>query len=370
MVHWKDYTFLNGMEVTLKFTSFLDKISLSFLDVQITRIGPVLDTNLFRKETDRNDLLHYSSFHPDSLKASLPLTQYMRLKRIVSKEADYKRGESEMKDRFKQRDYPEEVLRSNLDKLQNKSREELLTPAKRDNKHSERLAFVSNYTTASRQVGNIIRKHWHLLQSCHPDITAFQDKPLLSYKHGMSLKDQLVRAEIGSTKGHKQQFLQNPKFGTFPCLHCVQCNSVIKGNSFFHPQTGKKYLIRNYCTCESTYVIYVIYLLKCPCGLLYIGETTQKIRDRICKHKSTIRRDITALPVPAHFHAARHSVSQLKFQIIDSVDEPRRGGARLMMLKKLEMQWIHKLDTIWPRGLNREYTLCYVYVYVYVSVGD
>ncbi|OCT83342.1 hypothetical protein XELAEV_18025881mg [Xenopus laevis] len=130
-------------------------------------------------------------------------------------------------------------------------------------------------------------------------------------------------------------------------------NSVTKGNSFFHPHSGKKYSIKIYYPCESTYVIY---LLKCPCGLLYVCETTQKICDRISKHKSTIRREMLALPVPAHFHTASHSVSQLKFQVIDSVEEPRRGGNRLMMLKKLEMLWIHKLDTIWHRGLNREYT--------------
>ncbi|OCT76198.1 hypothetical protein XELAEV_18031393mg [Xenopus laevis] len=108
-------------------------------------------------------------------------------------------------------------------------------------------------------------------------VTAFQDKPLLSYKRGRSLKDQLA----------------------------------------------KPY---------------------------------KKISDRICKHKSTIHREITALPVPAHFHAARHSVSQFIFQSINFVAEPRRGGDRLMMLKKLKMQWLHKLDTVWPRGLNREYT--------------
>ncbi|OCT74145.1 hypothetical protein XELAEV_18033105mg [Xenopus laevis] len=159
--------------------------------------------------------------------------------------------------------------------------------------------------------------------------------------------------DIGGLKKERTRFLNKPKFGTFPCLHCIQCNSVIKGENFYHPHSGKKYAIKQYYTCDSTFVSY---LLKCPCGLLYMGETTQKIKDRISKHKSTIRKGLTTLPVPAHFKQAGHSVSQLRFQVIDSAEPPRRGGNRLMLLHKLEMQWIHRLDTVWPRGLNKDYT--------------
>ncbi|OCT78219.1 hypothetical protein XELAEV_18029326mg [Xenopus laevis] len=83
-------------------------------------------------------------------------------------------------------------------------------------------------------------------------------------------------------------------------------------------------------------------------------ETTQKVKDCISKHKTMIHRNITTLPVPQHFPQAKHSISQLKFQVNDMVDRPRRGGERLLQLKYCEMYWIHKLDMVWPRGLNRE----------------
>ncbi|XP_041430880.1 uncharacterized protein LOC121397711 [Xenopus laevis] len=345
--------FLNGIEETLKFTMDFNPTSINFLDVKVVKDGNILKTELYRKVTDKNNLLHFASFHPDALKNSLPYSQFMRVKRIVSDSKDCDFYLKEMVDRFGARGYSKQILKNNLEKVHQQTRQELLIANVPKHKDNNRIAFVSRYNTASKQIGNIIRKHWHLLQSCLTEVPSFQLPPMLAYKRARNLKDRLVKADVGSLKSQKCLFLQRPKFGTFPCLHCCQCNSIIKGNTFNHPHSGKQYKIKQYYTCESTYVVY---LLKCPCGLLYIGETTQRIRDRISKHKSTIRTGQTSLPVPAHFRSAGHAISQLKFQIIDSVPVQRRGGNRLLALQKLEMQWIHRLDTVWPRGLNKDYT--------------
>ncbi|OCT84277.1 hypothetical protein XELAEV_18022432mg [Xenopus laevis] len=127
---------------------------------------------------------------------------------------------------------------------------------------------------------------------------------------------------------------------------------VFVSSFFHHPHTVKEFEIKHFFMCRSSLDLY---LLKCPYGLIYIGETTQQMKDHFYKHKSTIYRNLTTLPVPAHFHQVKHSISQLKFQIIDTVEIPRRGGDRLLQLKHSEMFWIHKLDTLWPRGLNRDY---------------
>ncbi|CAJ0935464.1 unnamed protein product [Ranitomeya imitator] len=140
----------------------------------------------------------------------------------------------------------------------------------------------------------------------------------------------------------------------FPCLHCAQCHNVLKGNTFQHPRSGKTFRINQFFTCESSYVVY---LIKCPCGLLYVGETTQPVRDRISKHKSTIRCKNLLLPIPHHFHSLGHSVSQLRYQVIDSAPPPRRGGDRVASLHRKEAFWIHTLETLAPKGLNRDYEL-------------
>lgn len=79
-----------------------------------------------------------------------------------------------------------------------------------------------------------------------------------------------------------------------------------------------------------------------------------EVKARITKHKSTRTQQLD-LPVAAHFVAEGHSVSQLKFKIIDGIPPKRRGGDRTKLLLKKELFWIFSLDTMTPRGLNLEY---------------
>lgn len=99
--------------------------------------------------------------------------------------------------------------------------------------------------------------------------------------------------------------------------------------SITHPHTGKRFPLKVFF-----YFLFVVYLSKWPCGLVYVGETTQRIQDRISKHRSTIRCQNTLLPVPYHFIQDSHSISQMRFQVIESVPIPGRGGNRVMLLKK------------------------------------
>ncbi|OCT72956.1 hypothetical protein XELAEV_18035937mg [Xenopus laevis] len=101
--------------------------------------------------------------------------------------------------------------------------------------------------------------------------------------------------------------------GMFTCLSCVQCPFVLKGREFVHPQTGQHIQLRGHYTCISKFAIYV---LTCPCGLIYVGNTT--------------------LPVSKHFLDMGHTTDQLKFMVLDLVPPIRRGGDRELKLKRRE----------------------------------
>lgn len=49
---------------------------------------------------------------------------------------------------------------------------------------------------------------------------------------------------------------------------------------------GKSYSINSFINCNSTHAIY---LLKYPCGLVYIGQTKRQLTMRISEHKTAIR---------------------------------------------------------------------------------
>lgn len=138
--------------------------------------------------------------------------------------------------------------------------------------------------------------------------------------------------------------------GNFPCMGCACCSHMLRGDTFTHPHTGQVFKIRQRYTCTSRFVIYMI---TCPCGLVYVGETTMEIRMRISKHKSTIRTGLNELTLPKHFEEQAHTIGQLRFRVIDSVPPLRRGSDRCVKWMEKELMWIHRLGCLMPDQLGR-----------------
>ncbi|CAJ0964212.1 unnamed protein product [Ranitomeya imitator] len=291
--------------------------------------GDHLAIDLYTKPTDRNGLLLFTSCHPPSIKNSIPKSQFHRVDRIVSDENLKQTRLIEMEHKFIDRGYPKGIL--------SEAKRNMSSSKTRD--ISKRIPFVTTFHPFSGLVQSTIRRHWNILSKSYPNIAEFRLPFLSCFKRARNLKDRLVKADIGpSTLLPKQVFLHTQKRGTFPCLNCLQCSNVQKGPSVFHPQTGKAIPIKGFYTCESTFVVYII---KCPCGLAYIGETTQAVRDRVAQHKSTIRCNKAHLPLPFHFSEKNHNIAQLRFQVLEQVDIPRRGQNRTKMLQKREAYWIY-----------------------------
>ncbi|CAJ0952386.1 unnamed protein product [Ranitomeya imitator] len=312
----------------------VDPHRIKFLDTMVIKNDEgFLSTDLYIKSTDRNSLLHFHSFHPNPVKKSIPSSQIQRVNRIVSDNTIREQCQRELHTRFRERGYPDQIL--NSCRATNRQ-----TGAKTDNC----IPFVHSYHPYAYILHRTIRRHWHLLGEAHPNIPEFNQPFLPCFKRVPNIyyiklniftmprqrqalqlvKDKLVRADLGRESLPLCQLtLHQPRCGTFPCMHCNQCGNVQKGNAIYHPHSGKQFKIKDYYTCDTSYVVY---LIKCPCGLGYVGETTQPIKDRISKHKSTIRCRNLLLPIPKHFADHNHRVSQLRFQVIEQVFTPRRGG--------------------------------------------
>ncbi|OCT84672.1 hypothetical protein XELAEV_18022827mg [Xenopus laevis] len=131
---------LNSVVPTIKFTKTYDLRKINFLDVWIEKDNVRLKTDLFKKETDHNSLLHYNSFHPSTLRNTLPKTQFMRVKRIVSDMYTETERLEEMKGRFLQRGYPKILLDSCIQEVKEIPKNQLIK--QRERKETNRLAFA------------------------------------------------------------------------------------------------------------------------------------------------------------------------------------------------------------------------------------
>ena len=101
----------------------------------------------------------------------------------------------------------------------------------------------------------------------------------------------------------------------------------------------------------------MVYLIRCPCGLAYVGKTTRQLKQRMSEHKSSIRRNDREYPVAVHFNDCKHDISTFRFIGIEQVPLPRRGGDHDHLLKQREAYWIFTLQTLHPKGLNDELLL-------------
>ncbi|OCT94808.1 hypothetical protein XELAEV_18012498mg [Xenopus laevis] len=99
-------------------------------------------------------------------------------------------------------------------------------------------------------------------------------------------------------------------------------NKLFEGKPKNHPLRGGEIPLKMYAT--------YVYVLKCPCGMLYVGKTIRPVNTRIQKYKNSIQSfekdSHTDTPVSRHFFNNKHSACQLKWKVLEVVQKPIRGG--------------------------------------------
>ncbi|XP_052236160.1 uncharacterized protein LOC127847949 [Dreissena polymorpha] len=99
---------------------------LEFLDTMTSIRKGRLVSDLYTKPTDRHLYLHMDSSHTESTKKAIPYGLGMRLKRICLEETDYKIHRDEIKEQLQKRGYNGRFVETELKKVDNKKRENLL----------------------------------------------------------------------------------------------------------------------------------------------------------------------------------------------------------------------------------------------------
>lgn len=339
---------LNDYDTHIQFTHSISKTKISFLDVMIIKEGDMLRTEVYHKETDKNNALQYTSFHPPNLLCNLPYSQVLRAKRICSESEAFERNVEQLHKRYQDRGYPKEVVNAAVNRARGIPRQTLLEYSVKKDK--SRHVFVSTFSTSSGSIRRSIRNRWELLQNESDFTGMFNDKPLFAYKRSQNLKE-LISKVSSSTDIQKHK-------GTRQCLNCINCNNVIGGNKLQHPQTGESISLQHSADCNTKNVVYAI---KCPCGLLYVGKTERKLKIRITEHKSTIRNNNPNSSLAVHWNTARHTIAQIRFQVIEEV-LPKSGRDLSCTLLRREAFWIKRLDTQSPKGINDKLDLsCFLY---------
>ena len=116
-------------------------------------------TDLYCKPTDSHNYLHYDSAHPEHNKRSLPYSQYLRLKRICSREEDFVRHSKMITFHFVRRGYPKDLLRKAFIRAAEMERSQLLEMSDQQTKEDETIFLITTYTPGFTGLKDITTKN-------------------------------------------------------------------------------------------------------------------------------------------------------------------------------------------------------------------
>ncbi|XP_071983969.1 uncharacterized protein [Engystomops pustulosus] len=119
---------LNSNPWKIKLTAHTSETSVEFLDLKIGKNGTRLVTSLFRKPTATNNLLSFASFHPKHLRTSIPVGQFLRVRRNCCDDMDFRTQAKDLTERFQARGYPKKVISKAFIRARDSDRKTLLEP--------------------------------------------------------------------------------------------------------------------------------------------------------------------------------------------------------------------------------------------------
>lgn len=198
---------------------------------------------------------------------------------------------------------------------------------------------------------NILQKHWNILQQDPLLKTILPNIPRITYRKAPSLKNKIAPSKFPSDHIITNPTQLIPLVGMFQCkkIRCKTCSFVQHGKKSFVSK-GKTYLLDQFYNCSSEFVVYG---LKCPCGLIYVGRTICPLRQRFGQHRRLIEGGKDLHSVPRHF-AEHHKKSTvgLEVWVIEQISKSMSQAERFKKLCARETFWIYCLDVLSPGGLN------------------
>lgn len=300
---------LNNIHPSIFFTLKSNPNKTHFLDTIVYRSkNNTLAVKPYTKPTDRNNYLHFGSFHKHQLKTNIPYGQFLRLKCNSTLDQDYQLHAKRLIHSFQARGYSSGVVREAVRRANERPRE-ILFHQKIEAPNSGKLWWALDYTPRSASIIQIFKKHWHLLK----EIPGCESFPQIGLRKTNSLRSMLVRAEH-NTRIRKTSSL--PK-GHFKCGKCKFCPLMVETKKISLPDLHFETECRSFSNRNTNFLIY---LLECPCKSRYIGSTQRPLRVGIQEHVSRIKNQTKEAPIVQHYVEKQHVPNELKVSVLEVIE--------------------------------------------------
>ena len=153
---------------------------------------------MYVKPTDRHQYSHYLSAHPYHTKKSVVFIEALRISRLCSSEKDFESHKEEMKSWFRKREYPENLISSEMNKFKFSN---LRLKSNDKNHNMKRIPLVVTYHPLLKSLSAIIDKNLRILYMNNEVKKVFTPRHLVSFRSVRELNSYLVSAKLYPLEG-------------------------------------------------------------------------------------------------------------------------------------------------------------------------
>ena len=353
----KDFiTYINSVNPNIQFTCEYSNVSVNFLDVLVSvDKNVILSTDLYTKPTDTHQYLLANSCHPNHIKKSIPYSQALRYLRICSDLETARRHCTELTNYLCKRGYSRRKVTNQVERAIADFTKP--NPTTTVTSKPRNVYFTADFHPGLPDIKGILQKFMPILHQSERMKNAVPQAPTISFRQPPSLGRTLCRAKLRTMN-------ENTTEPSRPCgkKRCKMCDILICSDTITitnsTTQRKQTFQCHNQNTnCDSTWIIYCIH---CPiCDKLYVGQSNN-LRLRMNGHRSDFGLYRTGKSTKMdnkvlYDHLLDHGTDKFNVQILDSVTLESSASAQAhVLLNKKEREWIWKLNTVTPNGLNSD----------------
>ena len=319
----------------IKFKHEFSTDGVEFLDLKIILEGGKIQTNLYIKPSNLQLYLDYFSNHPQPCKEGLVYGQALRILERCSKKEWGEEHLENLRQKLKNRNYPEKLINESFSKAKLKSRTELIHQKRKKPQSDDKVRLIFTYNEGNPPLHKWLREAKNCLVK-NEKAKSLGRNIQICYKQPRNLK------RMVSQKGTPKPQEENP--GCRRCKKCkVSCPILKEGGTFRSTNTGRTYKIKQKVDCTSSFVIY---LATCGrCGGQYVGKSQTPFKMRHSNHKQEIKKKIGGLG--QHYGGGGCGYENISIQIIEQVPE---GDTKT--LENQEIYWQNQLRCYIQNGGN------------------
>lgn len=271
------YELLNEMDDKIEYTMEISNTAVPYLDVLVSINGNIIETDIYHKQTDTYNYLPFHSCHTRGIKNNIPFNLSLRVNMIVSDDQTREKRYIELNNLLQEKGYPGAIIQTGITKAKTIDRMQLITQEKPTNTE-DIITFITTNNPNNPTVTNLIKDSFTSMQNSDTLRPVFSNRKLIFAKKKSPNIKQIVCRAAYSDNTHNIYRISKCKQKCVTCSHLEEVSEVQFNNN------EPTFKIRYNFTCTSKNLIY---LIKCICGLTYIGECAN-LKQRTLLHRSNI----------------------------------------------------------------------------------